>query len=90
MALLPSKLQPSIFILLHLIYWLMLDNVTLALDLNAAKQSLLLRDESERTANKIAVTATLALAFAENARVKRTHVSENHRCHANATNQKKK
>ena len=57
LTLLPGGMQPGIFMLLCIVYWLMLDNITFATDLMAAETRSLLHQEAEKTATKIAVAA---------------------------------
>ncbi len=64
---LPHEMQPGIFMLLCMVYWLMLDNMTFATDLVAAETRSLLHQEEEKTATKIAVAAVAAAAAADNA-----------------------
>ena len=65
LTLLPGGMQPGIFMLLCMVYWLMLDNITFATDLVAAETRSLLHQEAEKTATKIAVAAVAAAAAAE-------------------------
>ena len=67
LTLLPGAMQPGIFMLLCMVYWLMLDNITFATDLvaAAAETRSLLHQEAEKTATKIAVAAVAAAAAAE-------------------------
>ena len=67
LTLLPQGMQPSVFVLLCIMYWLMLDNITFATDLMAAETRSLLHREAEKTATKIAVAAVAAAAAADNA-----------------------
>jgi hypothetical protein len=65
LTLLPAGVQPSIFMLLCIVYWLMLDNITFATDLMATRS--LLHKEAEKAATKIAVAAVAAAAAADSA-----------------------
>ena len=67
LTLLPPGLQPGIFLLLCIVYWLMLDNITFATDLMAAETRTLLHQEAGKTATKIAVAVVAAAADAGNA-----------------------
>ena len=67
LTLLPAGVQPSVFMLLCIVYWLILDNITFATDLMAAETRSLLHQEAEKTATKIAVAAVAAAAAADNA-----------------------
>jgi hypothetical protein len=67
LTLLPAGVQPSVFMLLCIVYWLMLDNITFATSLMAAETRSLLHQEAEKTATKIAVAAVAAAAAADNA-----------------------
>ena len=62
LTMLPPGLQPSVFMLLCIVYWLMLDNITFSTDLAAAEMRTLLHLEAEKTATKIAVAAVVAEA----------------------------
>ena len=70
LTLLPGGMQPGIFMLLCIVYWLMLDNIAFATDLMAAETRSLLHQEAEKTATKIAVAAVAAAAAADNAYAK--------------------
>ena len=70
LTLLPGGMQPGTFMLLCMVYWLMLDNITFATDLMAAETRSLLHQEAEKTATKIAVAAVAAAAAADNAYAK--------------------
>ena len=67
LTLLPAGMQPSLFMLMCIVYWLMLDNITFSTDLLAAETRSMLHREAEKTATKIAVAAVAAAAAAENA-----------------------
>jgi hypothetical protein len=70
LTLLPGEMQPGVFMLLCIVYWLMLDNITFATDLVAAETRSLLHQEAEKAATKIAVAAVAAAAAADNAYAK--------------------
>ena len=67
LSMLPPEMQPGVFMLLCIVYWLMVDNITFATDLVAAETRSLLHQEAEKTATKIAVAAVAAAAAADNA-----------------------
>ena len=60
LSMLPPEMQPGVFMLLCIVYWLMVDNITFAADLVAAETRILLYQEAEKTATKIAVAAAAA------------------------------
>ena len=62
LTMLPPEIQPGIFMLLCMVYWLMLENITFASDLMASETQRLLHQEAEKTATKIAVAAVAAAA----------------------------
>ena len=71
LTLLPAVMQPSVFMLLCMVYWLMIDNITFSTDLMAAETRSLMHREAERTATKIAVAAVAAAA--DSAKQKKEH-----------------
>ena len=54
-------------------HWLMLDNITFAIDLMAAETRSLLHQEAEMAATKIAVAAVAAAAAADNVALTKTN-----------------
>ena len=58
--LLPIGMQPTVFMLICLVYWLILDNITFCTDLNAAEDACKKNRHAEETALKIAVGAISA------------------------------
>ncbi len=72
LTLLPAGVQPSVFMLLCIVYWLMLENITFATSLMTAETRSLLHQEAEKTATKIAVAAVAAAAAADNTASKQT------------------
>ncbi len=75
LTMLPSGIQPGIFMLLCMVYWLMLDNITFATDLMAAETRSMMHQEAEKTATKIAVAAVAAAAAADMAHTRLRHSS---------------
>ena len=62
LTLLPVGLQPSVFMLFCLLYWLALDNVTFATDLTEAEMASERHRAAEAAAIKIAIGAVAAAA----------------------------
>ncbi len=63
---LPTGMQPSVFMLIAIVYWLMLDNITFANDLNASEHRMELHRAAEQAAVKIAVGAVASANAAGN------------------------
>ena len=62
LTMLPEGLQPTVFMMLCLIYWLIIDNVTMAIDYATAETASSACRASEQTALKLAVAAIAAAA----------------------------